>query len=123
MSQRAATLDENGYVTTPNLGDGEVTQISFDYPNASITVALVNGGACTIQIVGCRYLSCATRHTQNVIDSAFITSDIGRLARLDAVALQQIKDVISFKSGKIVQLVPITGPDLVCVGDDVTVTY
>lgn len=123
MSQRAATLNENGYVITPNLGDGEITQISFQYPNASITVALVNGGACTIEIIGCRYLSCTTRHTQNVIDSALITSDIGHLAPLDPAALQQIKDAISFKSGKFVQLVPITGPDFVCVGDDVRVTY
>ncbi|KQZ01257.1 hypothetical protein ASD45_10640 [Pseudolabrys sp. Root1462] len=123
MSQRVATLNESGYVTTPNLGDGEVTQISFHYPNASITVALVNGGACTIEIVGCRYLSCATRHTQNVIDSVLITSDIDDLAPLDDAARQQIKDIISVKPGRFVQLVPITGPDLVGVGDDVRVTY
>jgi hypothetical protein len=125
MTIENAKLDATHHLIDPNVGDGELVKIEFKHPNLVLEIKLdptTGRRACVIEIVRCRYLSCETDHPQNVVDGLVIAPKVEHLTRPIADDVKRIlESELKSRAGLIVQVEPLTGIELICLGDDICV--
>jgi hypothetical protein len=116
MREHKYKVGEDFFISSPNLGDGEVRAITFRHPDIILKIYVPHDGITfSIELEKVSSFSLNTDHPQNVIDGirVYPNRESMRLTHKNLVAglppttLQAQEEVI-------VLVEPITGSDLVC---------
>jgi hypothetical protein len=120
MTKIDVELDARRAVRFPNFGDGEVRDIRFRQPNVTLAVyAPVEDQTYEIDLEQVCFLSFTTDHVQNVIDRIELFQDTS-----SASELVRSKIPLQYRGVKkmVFVIVPIAGPDIISVCDQVTIS-
>jgi hypothetical protein len=122
MTQKIYRLDEADLLVSPNVGDAEIRQLDFEFPNLRVRlVQPFDGTEIDLYFTGIRFLYFHTDNPQNVIDRIHVYNSWERAQLPDECDRNVLKREFGSADGYVVVVDAIAGGPLVCGARDLSI--
>jgi hypothetical protein len=104
-------------IRSPEFGDGEIREISFNYPDVTLQIfAPVESCVFYVVMKNVEYFSFVSTHIQNVVERLTIYPDLQSMGTQKEQFLERfsLRNVRLGDKNRIIFIEPIAGPTLLC---------